>query len=349
MLYNVQRLLGLTGSPIARALDATTAQGWTPAVYRAKVERVGAVLRDATGGTPPAVLVLIEVEDADCVADVLAAAGWAGLVSAVPPAEQVAGWDVAIAYDPSAFPGGATHVESHVFSNRFGTRDLLVAHLATTAGRSLVVMATHWPSRKVSNSGPQRQAAAAYCDTVLEGTLKYLKQDLLTAAGAPQLPPRDDLLSRWRTPVLVAGDLNDEPWDTSVRALGSASPDLDATTRPPAMPTANTLRSVATYLSRQPRLYNPTWTQNYRPPAPGTYHFGSAWHRIDQFLVSAGMLVGAGPRLVDGSLRVHHPRQVTVAGQPIAVTTPAGYPIAFSATTRQGVSDHLPLLADIEF
>ena len=61
VLYNVQRLLALGGSPVARALDATAAHGWTPEAYETKVARVGAVLRDATGGIAPAVLVLIEV------------------------------------------------------------------------------------------------------------------------------------------------------------------------------------------------------------------------------------------------------------------------------------------------
>lgn len=348
VLYNVQRLLGLGGSPVARALDATAAHGWNLAAYQAKVARIGAVLRDATGGPCPAVLFLIEVEDAHAVADVTTAAGWPQLVPVVPASEQVAGWDVAIAYDPAVFTSGVTHAESHVFSNRFSTRDLLVAHLSTGSSQPLVVMGTHWPSRKVSSSQPERYAAASYCDSILEGTLKYLKQDLLTPSGQPQMPTRAQMLQKWRTPIIVAGDFNDEPWDASVRVLRSATPVRRVVTKAPVLPRGTTLRSVTSYLSRQPRLFNPTWNLDHNSGAPATYYYNSDWHRIDQILVSAGMLTGTGPRLVEDSLHAHHPRSVDVSGTQVEVTTPSGYPRPFDAKTLRGVSDHLPLVAEIE-
>jgi endonuclease/exonuclease/phosphatase family metal-dependent hydrolase len=265
-----------------------------------------------------------------------------------PASEQVSGWDVAIAYDPAAFPGGVTHSQSHVFNNRFNTRDLLVARLSSGPGRELVVMATHWPSRKVSDAQPERYAAATYCDAVVEATLKYLKHDLLTPAGRPRLPGSADLLARWLTPVLIAGDFNDEPWDASVRALTSATPVRKSVTSAPTMPRGSTLRSVTAYLSRTPRLFNPTWGLDHNQPTPATYYYDSNWHRIDQMLVSAGMLTTGRPHFIDGSLRVHDVRTVTVAGNPVDVTTPSGYPIAFDPKTMRGVSDHLPLVANIE-
>lgn len=348
VLYNVQRLLNVAGSPIARALDATAANGWTAVAYGEKVARLGAVLRSATGGRAPAVLVLIEVEDARAVSDVIGAAGWRHLVPVVPPGEQVAGWDVAIAFDPGAFPGGLTHSESHVFNNRFDTRDLLLARLSCGGGRELVVIGTHWPSRRISTSQPERFAAATYCDSVVEVTLKYLKQDLLSAAGRPRLPAPADLLSRWFTPVLIAGDFNDEPWDSSLRALAGATPVRRAVTAAPRMPVGSSLRSVAAYLSRTPRLFNPTWGMDHGQPAPATYFFDSSWHRIDQMLVSAGMLSVDRPQFVEGSLRIPHAHTVTVAGRTVAVTTASGHPIPFDPQTMRGVSDHLPLVAEIE-
>lgn len=348
VVYNVQRLLAVGGSPIARALDATPANGWTAAAYRTKVARIAAVLAAATGGQPPAVLILIEVENAKAVTDVVTAAGWPHLVSVVPADERVAGWDVAISYDPAAFPGGVTHSESHAFNNRFDTRDLLLARLAAGSGEELVVLATHWPSRKVSTAQPERFAAAAYCDAVVEQTLKHLKQDLLTTAGKPRLPARSVLLSKWNTPLLVAGDFNDEPWDGSVRALGTSTPVERLVKAPPSMPNRSTLRSVATYLSRTPRLFNPTWGLGYNQATPATYHYDGAWHRIDQMLVSAGLLTGGSPRYVDDSLRVFSTRSVAVGAGSVDMTTPSGFPIAFDAATMRGVSDHLPLVADLE-
>lgn len=349
VLYNVQRLLSLNGSPIARALDATAANGWTASAYKAKVSRLGAVLRDATAGRLPAVLVLVEVEDAKGLKDVVDAAGWSTLVAVDPLAEQVSGWDVAIAYDPAVFPGGVTHSVSHVFNNRFNTRDLLLARLGTASGAELVVMATHWPSRKVSDAQPERYAAATYCDAVVEQTLKFLKQDLLSPSGQPQLPSRTDLMQRWLTPLLIAGDFNDEPWDASVRALASSTAVRRSVTAMPTMPTGSTVRSVAAYLSRTPRLFNPTWALDHNDPPAGTYYYDSNWHRLDQMLFSAGLLGSGTPRYVDGSMRVHSVRTVTVDGQPVDVTTPAGYPVAFDPKGMRGVSDHLPLVAELEF
>ena len=76
VVYNVQRLFRPGGSAIARTLDATEEHGWDAAAYKRKVTAVGTMLASATGGEPPAVLVLVEVEDASVVKDLCAAAGW---------------------------------------------------------------------------------------------------------------------------------------------------------------------------------------------------------------------------------------------------------------------------------
>ncbi len=347
VLYNTQRLLSVGGSPIARSLDATLATGWTAGAYRTKCARVAAVLAAATGGRTPAVLVLIEVEDAGVVDDVLTAAGWAQMSVVVPAAEQVSGWDVAIAFDPAVFGAGATQAQSHVFSNRYDTRDVLLARLATAAGGELVVMATHWPSRRVSDSGAQRLAAAAYCDALVEQVLKYPKQELLTPGGQPRLPARSDLLRRWSTPLLIAGDFNDEPWDASVCAVARAGPVRKPVVEAPALPLGSTLRSVVSYLSRTPKLFNPAWGLDHNQMYPGTYYYDSAWHRLDQMLVSSGMLTGT-PRYVDGSLHVFGTRRVQVDGTAVEITTAGGHPIAFDAKTMKGVSDHLPVVCEID-
>ena len=119
VLYNVQRLFRPGGSRIARALDATEERGWTQAVYRRKVAAVGAMLSSATAGARPALLILIEVEDAVVVADVCAAAGWPELVDLTVPNEAMDGYDVAIAYDP---PPSALFRTSARSPSRTGSR-----------------------------------------------------------------------------------------------------------------------------------------------------------------------------------------------------------------------------------
>ena len=350
VVYNVQRLFRPGGSRIARALDATAEKGWTTAVYRQKVAAIGAMLASATGGARPALLVLIEVEDAVVVADVCSAAGWPELVDVTVPNERMDGYDVAVAYDPATF-GSVSDQLSFTFENRFATRDLLVATLHLDQSRTLTVLASHWASRTMSNAEILRIGAAIFCTNVLERLLKYGKDETLNATGRPRLPARKELASRWSTPILFAGDVNDNPWDRSVGALLDSTPELGLATRPPRLPLGRSTSSVAAYLRLRPRLYNPTWQLLAAAPGEprGTYRYGSDWYSLDQFLVSSGMLDGSPPALRVGSLRVHGPKTITTKdGTVVQARAGDGSPIAFKAETRTGISDHLPLVAELD-
>jgi hypothetical protein len=309
------------------------------------------MLADATGGVRPAVLVLIEVEDAQVVSDVCAAAGWPELVDVMVPGEAMDGYDVAVAYDPDVFTA-VSSAESFTFENRFATRDLLAATLQIDGGRAITVLGTHWASRSMSDAEVLRIGAALFCTNVLERLVKFGKEEVLTPAGRPHLPSRNTLADRWATPILVAGDLNDCPWDRSVAALLNSTPDPALVLRPPRLPLGKSTSSVAAYLRLRPRLYNPTWNvlagQAGRPR--GTYRFGTDWFPLDQILVSAGMLTGDRPALDPSSLRVHGPKTV-VADDGAVVQTRAGdgTPIPFSASSLTGTSDHLPLVGSIDF
>jgi hypothetical protein len=349
VLYNVQRLFRPGGSAVARALDVTEDQGWDNEAYRRKVDAVGSVLASATGGTTPAILALVEVEDATVVADVCSAAGWPQLVDVDVPNEQVDGYDVAIAYDPTVFTGPSA-ARSFTFDNRFATRDLLMVSLGLLHGGSLLIGATHWASRTMAEAESLRIGAAVFCSNLLERAVKFGKEELIDPGGAPRMPSRDELAARWRTPILFAGDLNDGPWDRSVRTLLRATLDIDEVRRAPRLPTGRTMQSVAAYLRLRPRLFNPTWgVVNSRIAPPGTYRFGGEWNPLDQILVSAGMLEAGGPMLVPGSVRIHAPATVVASdGTVIRVRTGDGTPLTFNARTHAGVSDHLPLVAEVD-
>ena len=350
VLYNVQRLFRPGGSGIARALDATAERGWTKAVYRRKVGAVAAMLASATGGVRPALIVLIEVEDAVVVADVCAGAGWPELVDVTVPGEATDGYDVAIAYDPAEF-SGVTEARSFTFENRFATRDLLMATLSRGQGPDLTVLASHWASRSMSDAEVLRIGAAIFCTNILERLLKYGKEETLSASGRPSLPARAKLSERWSTPILFAGDVNDNPWDRSVGALLDSTPEMALVTRAPRLPLGRSTSSVAAYLRLRPRLFNPTWELlSGGVGAPkGTYRYRSDWFSLDQVLVSAGLLGGGAPSWRPGSLRVHAPRTVVGSdGSVLRVRAGDGTPIPFSAATGEGVSDHLPLVAELE-
>lgn len=351
IVWNVQRLFAPDGSGLARTLDFTRNRGWTSARYKKKVATVGAVLNSITGGNSPAILVLIEVENERVVADILEAAGWHGMVNITVDDEQVVGYDVAVVYNSSIFK---EHQDAHsyIIDNRFSTRDILQATLVVRAtGDELHIIATHWPSRQMSNSEPLRIGAAVYCNNLIESALKYLKDELFDGHGELHMPAVSTLTKRWSTPLLVAGDFNDNPFNDSVMLLGASTRNVDAVRQAPRIPTGSSARSLSAYLSRTPRLYNPTWRLLQAESAPsGTYFFDSDWHLLDQILLSAGMLDEPGPTFVSDSLHVYVTQTVELEdGTEVRVCTTGGRPLSYNQESGQGVSDHLPLIAELSW
>jgi endonuclease/exonuclease/phosphatase family metal-dependent hydrolase len=362
LVYNLQRLLYPTDSNLARALDATNVQGWNKAAYRKKLDAVTGVLHQINGGAPPAIAVLIEVENDRVVRDLLRTMGWTKLVNVTPPEERVSGYDVVVLYDPQQV-AGHRDAFSYTLYNRYSTRDVLRVTLDLGSAGPLHLIGVHWPSRKITGSESLRFAASFYCDNLVSEILKYRKEDLFDARGRARLPSRKDMEARWNTPLLIAGDFNDNPWDASVRFLGSATCDHEQVMRQPRFPSALGVKGVEIYLGLKPRLYNPAWSLPVTKSPPGTYFFGGDWQLLDQVLVSSGLLIdkevetrngtGAsrtGPYFIEDSLRVLAPSPIQVEHEKARrATSRGGQPIAFDPASTDGVSDHLPLVFDLEW
>ncbi len=297
---------------------------------------------------------LIEVESSRVVRDILASAGWKGLADARIAGERLDGYDLALAYSTKLFElDGSPH--SYNIQNRFTTRDILDVGLRTKSGEHpLRVVHNHWPSRKLAESAPLRLSAADYCSRVIERHLKLAPEDVVRPNGKLALPPRAELEARWNTPVLVTGDFNDNPFDLSLQWLLSSTRDAAQVTGPTYLPKGRAKKDAISYLARYPRLYNPTWRLLTEPPregtrARGTIVFDDGWQLLDQVLCSRGLLLpGPGVRFVEGSLRVFGPRFVGEGEQRVTVTNQSGRPLAFDPRSGAGVSDHLPLLWELE-
>ena len=322
---------------------------WGLDAYRSKIKNLAAVLRDITDGTPPILVGLTEVEDHKVVGDLVDAAGWADvLVEAVDPDEHLDGLDTTLLYNIEVFEANGPS-RSHNIHLRHATRDIFEVSLRTKSGQELYVLVNHWPSRRVSGSGSLRIGLGDYASRLIERQLKFSMHDLLDSQGRPRLGARTELETRWNRPIIVMGDFNDSPFDASVAEVLGGRRDAVAITAPPRFPEDQGRDGISAYLRLPTRLYNPSWQLLARgDQGKGSYNWNGEWYVLDQMLFSRGAVVDSPIRYVSGSLRVHAVSSVSDGQDTVEVLTSAGNPIAFNPKTRRGVSDHLPVVCEID-
>ncbi len=194
-------------------------------------------------------------------------------------------------------------------------------------------MASHWPSRRIGRreSEPLRIAVAE--------NLAYLVRDhlLVDSITYEQLRDAGDLApvqARWETPVLLLGDFNDEPSDSSVVDHLQASSELDRVTGP-----TNDIdgfrAQTADYRETDAFLYNPCWRflapENlgsfFISSTPAGEMFANRYQVLDQLVVSRGLLKPTGLRLDLDSVDLWHTP---------SVATPSGRPRPFNREHAEG-------------
>jgi endonuclease/exonuclease/phosphatase family metal-dependent hydrolase len=252
---------------------------------------------------------------------------------------------VSVAYDDRKLT--VIEQRTHVVHLRYPTRDIFeVVFRINETGERLVVLASHWPSRRRGRyeSEPSRIALAENLAFLVRNHLRFDAQSYL------ELRQNDDLgavRARWETPILLMGDFNDEPFDRSVvdhlqasseqdRVVGSTN-DIDRFEKEP-----------ADYTGGDIFLYNACW-KFLDPENTGTFFlastrqgeaFANRYQVLHQFVVSRGLLNGPGLRLEVDSVQIV--REARVA-------TPSGRPGAFRRETKKGTSDHLPITAVLTY
>jgi endonuclease/exonuclease/phosphatase family metal-dependent hydrolase len=341
--WNLENLFDTVDDPISRDFEFTPAEGWTPEAYEAKRDNLAGVLSELG----PDLLGVAEVEGDAVFADLLAAAGNPHLKVVEDPAgtSDLRGIDVSLAVDERKLR--VVERRSHVVYMRYRTRDVfeVVFELADT-GERLVVMASHWPSRRLGRreSEPLRIAVAE--------NLAYLVRDhlLVDSITYEQLRADGDLApvqARWETPVMLMGDFNDEPSDSSVVHHLQASSELDRVIGP-----TNDIEGfraqTADYRETDAFLYNPCWRflapENlgsfFISSTPAGEVFANRYQVLDQLIVSRGLLKESGLRLDLDSVDLYRAP---------SVATPSGRPRPFNRTSGKGTSDHLPLVASLEY
>lgn len=314
--WNMENLFDEENSPrrtekVARALG-TSIVGWTPALRDRKIDQLASGIGQMNGGAGPDLLGMCEVENEFVVERLRDAVN--GLLPArnyqVVHADTVdqRGIDVAFLFDPALFTAPAAERFQHVVMRRTATREIFQVNFHTHLGRTWAIFGNHWPSR----SGGQLESAGYRA--IAGETLAYFHQRVWEVHGE-------------RTPALVMGDFNDEPFDPSLvqHAL-------------------STRQRAKVVRADIPRLWNLMWPLS--GSAEGTFYFDNFANVLDQFLVNKNMATETSTiqALPDSVEIVRFPAMVNPG------TFPA--PIPFGGlgkpVNQNGFSDHFPIAVTIQ-
>ncbi|GAA4466984.1 endonuclease [Nemorincola caseinilytica] len=255
VFYNCENFFDTVDDPL-RDDDEFTPWGkyqYTRRMYLQKLHNMAIVLQSMGGEEGPVLIGLAEIENNTVLNDLvqqpeIAGKGYSYQWYDGPDARGV---DVALLYDPIRF----VVIESeplHVPLDSGRTRDILYVQ-GVLAGDTVHVLVNHWPSRRGADgqSAGRRAAAAKVC--------------------------RDAMTTIWQerpgAHIIVMGDLNDNPADSSIsKVLGVAA----------------SLSGI-----RNETLYNPFAAMYAR--GEGTEAYMGQWNLFDQVMVSGGMrYAGAG-------------------------------------------------------
>ncbi len=276
---------------------------YTGAIYNEKLHNIAAVIQKmVTDEAPqgPAVLGLAEVEN-DMVLQALIAQ------PAIARRHYKYVWyngpdrrgiNVALLYNPALFTlissaPLAVHVGDTGSSHT--TRDVLHVY-GVLNGDSVHLLVNHWPSRIGGNdeTEPKRAAAALVCK---QAVTMLLKQN---------------------SKVIVMGDLNENPADSSIDHVLTAKYDSAATSATD--------------------IYDP-WAEVYTKGA-GTLMYQHQWYLFDQIMISGGFLHGRRGLQLD-KIEVFTPELIT-DHRNIYEKVPKR---SFAGTYwMHGYSDHFPVL-----
>jgi hypothetical protein len=261
VFWNLENLFDVEDSPrrsekLQRILRSELS-GWSQALLDAKSGQLAAILRQVNGGIGPDLLCVCEVENAHVLGLLRGALEPLGRDYRVAHADtrDRRGIDVAFFYDGARYEVREGELFSHFVMRRTATRDLLQVNLRTKpAGRLLVAIGNHWPSRRgnPAESAPYRAMAGE--------TLAYFHDRIREIHGK-------------RVAVIAMGDFNDEPFDHSLTDYALSERQ------------AQKVRNAIT-----PRLYNLMWP--VLGAGIGTHYFDHHANVLDQFLVSKGLVTG---------------------------------------------------------
>lgn len=361
VFWNLQNLFDTTASSIAADLEFTPTEGWTDEVLAQKFDRLVEIIGGMFDGQGPDLLGVCEIENKalldELATRINAATGRSDYVVAHADSPDIRGIDCSLIFSNEKFELTGAPV-GHLVHFRYPTRDIFEVPLAVREnGSELIVFVTHWPSRRSKDSEPFRIAVASQLGRLVDGYLKVPLEELLAEDDLEALHP--EMIRRWSRNVLIMGDLNDDPFNTSVMKELMAANSEDAIEQEITVPkddrdeeepgTGKIRKSdVAKYLGKQANLYNMSWGP-LGVPGEGTIFFGDDSGRnkqmFDQIIISRGLYFGLqGLQMTPEEFEIIAPQTMwTQSGADSELARHMVRPKKFNKKNAKGYSDHFPV------
>lgn len=272
---------------------------WTKSRYQNKIINLNKVITSMVDGEAPDVLGVCELENAQAFSDLLDTKGLKnrfGIVHYNSPDER--GVDVALAYNKSKIQvlDSKNYPVKLSLDTADKTRDILwVKTLSIANNDTIHFVVCHFPSRRggVQISNQNRADAANTLLNVIRENLDPQTQNLV-----------------------IMGDFNDQPWDSSMmKVLGASSVNK--------YPKANLLNLMFELPDKK----------------DGSYCFRGYWERIDQIIISHALRNDQLPDYLPGSVSVVKKDWMLQSGKY------NGQPLRNFSGEKwlNGYSDHLPV------
>jgi len=259
MFYNLENLFDTINNNGKYDLEFSP-QGknkWDGYKYKTKLHNLAYAISQMTGRqTPkgPAIIGVSEIENRSVLEDLVKTEPLKerGLKIIHHDSPDRRGVDVGMLYDPRMFR--PINVTNHTLKLNYPTRDQMCV-VGLLGGQRVGVIINHWPSRRggEERSRPNREAAAELT--------KHIADSLL------QIDPNMG--------VIIMGDLNDDPQNTSCALVLGAQKNMQDV---------------------QPGgFFNPFWKM--LDSGIGSYCYRGGWNLFDQIIVNYNLLKAGGSKL----------------------------------------------------
>ncbi len=301
--YNVENLFDTIDDPSVKDDDftPTSEKQWTRERYQTKLKHISRVLTSMNGYPP--IIGLAETENRQVLVDLLQTRHFSGMYYSMihhdSPDER--GIDVALLYRPDKFSYlRRQFIPIHFpFDDQTKVRDILYVKGVAQGGDTLHVYVNHWKSRYGGRKETRKYRIHS------AGILKEHTDSILHRDPAAN--------------IIVIGDFNDEPVNTSLQKTLQARPPENI---------------------KKGELYNMLYPKDQE--GKGTYNYKYEWFMLDNFIVSAGLIKdGRGYTIQPGDVKIFDAPWVLYENPKAGMKVPNrtyGGPNYFG-----GYSDHLAI------